>query len=294
MADKLVKFLGEIFRGNYADLPSPIDEDGAFAIVLDMDNQVMIATGGLWMPVYNSKPSSKLLACVPAHDAATRFTDVTGNANHLLVEASNTNAFNNDGYATTTAAGSGATGLNIPQSAIKWNPLTESLLLSFAMKKAAPGANENVLSLGATVAGNQGFYLSHRTTGIFKFVPILNTGSAGSNVDSTLSFSDSTPKDRVCVVAIDAPTGSVYMWRDGILTVSSVGLMTGANAYSNAVSNAEFRIGSLGAAANSAVVASLTRGIQLAKFQGSLPTNIGLIAARLAETPSIPLSAMEW
>lgn len=240
-----------------------------------------------------SATSSKLIACIPSRDAATRFSDITGNARHLLVEASNANAFSVDGYFNTTAAVNG--GLNIPQAQIRWNPFWESMILSFVLRRAIPAANEIILSLGTNIAGYQGFYLSHRTgTGIIKLIPRLNSGSAGTDVDSNLTFSDGTPKDRVCTIAFDAPTGSWYMWRDGIITISAVGLSTGAKTMSDAVSLAELRVGGLSAINTTAMVAVQGRALQFAKFVGSLPTNVGLIAARLAETPGLPITESEW
>lgn len=61
MADKLVKFLGEIFRANYADLPSPIEEDGAFAIVLDRGNKLLAAINGKWVDPNNPTDDSGYL-----------------------------------------------------------------------------------------------------------------------------------------------------------------------------------------------------------------------------------------
>lgn len=238
--------------------------------------------------------SSKLLACIPAHDASTRFNDVSGLANHLLVEAGNSGAFGTDGYFSTTAATTG--GLNIPKAQINWNPSTESMILSFVMKRAIPGANENVLSIGATTAGYQGFYLSHRvTTGKMKIVGVKNDASLVAQADSSLAFSDATPKDRIVTVAYDAPTGSFYLWRDGVLSDSFVGAMAlgGANAFSNAISNAELRVGALAAISGNACVVVTGYGLQLAKYVGALPVNIGVIAARLAETPRIPVSGVE-
>jgi hypothetical protein len=238
--------------------------------------------------------SKKLLACIPGREISTRFNDVSGLGNNLIVEGGNSGAFTTEGYFTTTASTTG--GLNIPQSQIAWNPYTQSLIISFVLKRAVPGSSENVFSIGAAVAGYQGFYLSHRvTTGKLKIVGLKNDGSLVAQNDSTLAFSDGTPRDRVVTVAYDAPTGSWYIWRDGVLSDSFVGAQApgGANTFTNAVSNAELRIGALAAISGVACVVVAGYGLQVAKYVGSLPVNIGVIAAKLAEVPRLPIAGVD-
>lgn len=49
MADKLGKFDGNIFRGKFEDLPSPVEEDGSFAVAIDRKNKLYLAVDGVWM-----------------------------------------------------------------------------------------------------------------------------------------------------------------------------------------------------------------------------------------------------
>lgn len=98
-------------------------------------------------------------------------------------------------------------------------------------------------------------------------------------------------------IAFDAPTGSWYLYKDGVLdpvSSSYVGFSTGAGAYSDVASLAELRVGGLPVANNDDAVSVLGYGLQFAKYEGALTTNIGLIAKRLADTPRQPISASEW
>lgn len=358
--------------------------------------------------------SSKLKACIPGNDASTIFLDISGNSNHLVVEAGNTEAFNIDGFFKTTA-GSLTGGLNIPQNKIQWNPYRESIVLSFMLNRATPEANEVIFSIGSSNAGNQGFYISHRSSGLLRIIPILNTGAAATGtVDSNQVFSNknfevytktitlqaassanvdaviSIPKNTKIVnimadttvawtattasltvgssaggtqyasgsdvktitraptaaytaaqlaamdnvgantsihvrvastgatavgttavtvllakpalgthvtIAYDAPTGSWYLFKDGVLDSSSssyVNFSTGANAFADAISNAELRVGMLASLSATAVNEVLGYGLQFAKYSGALTSNIGLIASKLANNPTLPISGLEW
>lgn len=239
--------------------------------------------------------SAQLAFCIPGRDVSTRFNDLTSNAANLAVEGGNTGAFGTEKYFSTTAAVNG--GLNVPQAKIQWNPYTESMILAFVMKRAVPGVNEAILTVSSLTAGNQGFYLSHRSgAGKLKIVGVKNDGALVAQADSTLAFSDGTPQDRHVLVAYDAPTGSFYLYRDGVLSDSYVGAHTpgGADSFVNAVSNAFLRVGFSDCLATVAGVALQGYGLQFAKAAEALPVNIGQIAARLAETPRIPLRFGEW
>ncbi len=358
--------------------------------------------------------SSKLKACIPGNDASTTFLDVSGNGANLAVEANNTTAFDNEGFFKTTK-GATTPALAIPQAKIAWNPYRESMILSFMLNRAAPSANEIILSLGGLAAGYQGFYLSHRSGSQVRIIPIINAGtSVAGTVDSTFNYSEpmyetysktitlqaatlasvdgtfTVPKNSRIVeiiadttvawtaatasltvgttaggtqyatgfdvktitrgptaaytaaqlsaldnvttnttvycrvasttpnatgttkvtlllarpakgthitIAFDAPTGSWYLYKDGVLdpvSSSYVGFSTGAGAYSDVASLAELRVGGLPVANNDDAVSVLGYGLQFAKYEGALTSNIGLIAKRLADTPRQPITASEW
>lgn len=288
-----------------ASASSEIDYDAGVTTSIESDTVALLKTDPLTGMVTGlvgpdggtigiGQISKKLLSCIPAREISTRFNDVSGLGNNLIVEGGNSGAFTTEGYFTTTASTTG--GLNIPQSQIAWNPFTQSLIVSFVLKRAVPGANENIFSVAAPIASYQGFYLSHRSgLGKLKIVGVKNDGALVAQADSTLAFSDGTPRDRVVTVAYDAPTGSWYLWRDGVLSDSYVGAQApgGANTFTNATSSAELRIGALAAASGNACVVVSGYGLQIAKYVGSLPTNIGVIAAKLAEVPRLPIAGVD-
>jgi hypothetical protein len=239
----------------------------------------------------NSSPSKKLLACIPGRDVSTAFKDISGNTADMTVDAGNTGAFATEGYFSTVAAVNG--GLTVPAAKINWNPSTESIVFSVALKRAAPVGNETIFGVGAPTAGRQGFYISHRaTTGKIRIVPIKNDGTLVSTLsDSALAFSDATPRDRVLTVAYDAPSGSFYLWRDGVLSDTYTGVMS--TLYANLISTAWLAVGNTSSTGQTSVAVA-GYGLQIAKYAGALPLTIGLIVARLAETPRIPISQLEW
>lgn len=234
-----------------------------------------------------------LLWCLPSRDASVQFTDVSGNAAHGVIEAANVTAFNTADYITTSLGTTGQLfGVEIPAAKFAWNPARQSLMMAFAMKMAAPESNVIILGVsGGALAGQTGFYMSHRTNSKLKIVPTVAGVIVNAQADSTLLFSDGTPKDRHCVVAFDAPTGLWSIYRDGVLSDTFVATpMTGANAYPDGNVTDEYRIGSQsGAPATTIVTATLTYGHQMYVMDGGLPANVGQLASILANSPRNPL-----
>ena len=268
---------------------------------------VSIATGVSALDVLNpstaaavvgaaaSAQSSALRFCIPGRDASTAFSDISGNAATCVVDAGNTGAFATADYMATIAATNG--GLTIAGGQCSLNFSTDSFILAFTLKMAAPGAHQNLLALHAdtTGGGNTGIYISHRTTGALKIMPVIGTTITNAQADSALSFSDGTPRDRHCVVAYDAPTGVFSIYRDGVLSNAFTGTpMVGANAFPNATQSRAYRIGGIAMGAPLVSVASLTYGHQLYSWAGSLPVNIGQIASMLANNPLNPLPLGVW
>lgn len=286
------EFLDERINAPFDEVVYPIFPDDFSPVGLSVDGTSLVSGDGT---TFRPALSGKLIACVPGRDVATRFNDITANAAHLAVEAGNSAAFSNNGYFTTTASTTG--GLNIPQSKVLWNPYSESIVVSMVLKSAIPAGTAALMSIGANGgSGYQGFRLYQVvTTG---YVGITGWANGGANLaqssTSAIAVSDATPQDRVVTVAYDAPTGSWYVWRDGVLILSAVGLTIGGTGFADAVSNAELRLGASAAIAGATVAVLQGRALQFAKYVGALPTNIGVIAARLAETPGVPISGLEW
>lgn len=231
--------------------------------------------------------------CLPGRNVSGSFTDLSDNTATCTVDAGNTGAFATPDYMATIAAANG--GLTVANSKVLWNPTTESLILGFVIKRAAPVAGEVIGAWSGGVGALQtGFYLSHRTSpGAIKIVPTIAGVVVNAQADSTLGFSDATPQNRHCTVTYDAPTGVFSIYRDGVLSNSFTGTpMIGANAFPNANCTHEYRIGGSGGGAGAAIVATLTYGHQGYVLPGGLPTHIGRIAAILAENPRVPLSVL--
>jgi len=151
-------------------------------------------------------------------------------------------------------------------------------------------------AFGATAAGNDpGVYFSHRSSAAGVGRMVFNRGNAGlvSGSDSAVAFSNAGGTvERNAVLAYDAPTGSAYLYRDGVLVSSNVGLMTGGSAFVTTTLTQGARLGGVVAGT---VYASQFRGWQAYIFSAKgLPLNIGRAAAMLAESPSTPLQNSQF
>ena len=237
--------------------------------------------------------------CITGKDTSgTLFKDVSGAGNNATIEASNAAPFATDNRIA-TAAHATAGGVNVSASATSCDLATDSFLMAFAMTNEDPVANEVVAAFGGAQSAfaGPGAYLSHRSAaaGVGRVVVNTGAGSLVSASDSSVKFSNAGgTRETHAVIAYDALTKSIYLYRDGVLATSNVGLLTGGSAF---VSTAVTFGARLGGAANlpSATVAGVFRGWQGYVFAGKgLPVNIGRIAAILAESPSIPLSDYEF
>jgi hypothetical protein len=243
--------------------------------------------GTLMSPV-----SGYCIACIPGNSSANDFPDLSGNNANIVFDTFNTTAFSTPSYMT-VGTGNGQQ-LVIPAEKFLWSPSTEWLIFAFVMNKAAPAASQALIGISASLtAGIYGIYLSHRTSGSLKPVQVLNGVTGVALADSTLSFSDATPQDRHCVLAIDPLTGSAYLYRDGILSDTYYAAFTGANAFPAGITTAALTFGGLSLHAD-LTYASIWRGVQVYKGTGALPNNLGSIARRLAANPDVPLRSLDF
>lgn len=231
--------------------------------------------------------------CIPGRDfAGTVFKDASGKGNDATIDASNTGAFAVDGRASTVVHGS-AGGITQSLAASLCDFATDSIILAVAVTRADPGASESIFSWGAGgggAPGFPGFYMSHRSAPAGVCLAVGNRGNGTLVVGATTAAKFSNAggtRETHAVLAFDAPTGSLYVYRDGVLSATNAGLMTGANAFTQSVVTAGARLGSI---AGGSTVAGAFRGWQGYVFAGKgLPLNIGAVAAELAESPSIVL-----
>ena len=231
--------------------------------------------------------------CIPGKDTSgTLFKDVSGKGNDATIEASNTTPFAVDSRISTVAHGS-AGGVVQALAATLCDFTADSLIMAVSVTNEDPAANESIVSFGAgTSSGQPGLYLSHRASaaGVARVVANRGNGTLVSGSDTTVKISNAGgTRETHVLIAYDAPTGSVYLYRDGVLAAANAGLMTGANVWTASVPVFGARLGSTGGTA--ATVAGVYRGWQGYVFSSSsLPLNIGRIAAILAESPSVPLN----
>ncbi len=246
-------------------------------------------------------PRSLCMWCIPGRESAgVAFRDMSINGNHATVEPGNTSAFGVANRMGTVAANAG--GLFIYPAGVPVNWLTDSVIMSVAITRATPAAAEVLFSWGAGTSGVNapGLYFSHRTGGFGRIVFNNGAGTLISASDSLTTFSDAGGTTEYhCVIAYDAPTGSLYIYRNGVLDNVNSGLLTGANTVASGVGVYGPRLGGLGAAihlgSQAAAVASSFRGWQGYLMAGKgLPINVSQIAAMLAENPSVMLTDNEF
>lgn len=230
--------------------------------------------------------------CIPGAETSNYWGDISGRGNHLYPDLATVAPFATAGYFSTEAGT--AKGASIDTKLFSWNPARESLLLSFILKKAAPGSTETILSVGCspTVGASpryDGFYVSHRTSGALRAVPMLDGTAVAGTSDSTLSFSDTTPQDRLVTIAYDAKTGVWYIWRDGVLSNKWDAQKTApgsATAYPDANIGYPLRVGGYAGTFGTTVATTGIRALQLYKFSGTLPSSLGGIIRRLVSNPA--------
>jgi hypothetical protein len=234
--------------------------------------------------------------CIPGRDTSgTVFKDTSGKGNDATIDASNSGAFATDARMATVVHVS-AGGITQSLAASLCDLATDSIVFAVSMTRADPAASDAVISWGAGAApGFPGFYVSHRLSaaGVGRAIGNRGNNTLVSGSDTTVKFSNAGgTRETHMLVAYDAPTGSLYLYRDGVLAAANAGLMTGANAFTQTVITSGAK---LGAIAQGAAVASVFRGWQGYVFAGKgLPINIGRIAAMLAEAPSTPLRDYEF
>lgn len=236
--------------------------------------------------------------CIPGKDTSgTLFKDTSGRGNDATIEASNATPFAVDNRMSTVVHGT-AGGVAVGLAAASCNLATDSFLMAFCVTNEDPAAYEVIAAFGAGPGGISapGLYLSHRSSaaGVARIVANTGAGALVSASDSTVKISNAGgTRETHCLMAYDALTKSVYLYRDGVLATSNVGLLTAANAWVSTALVLGARLG--GSAGVQQSVAGVFRGWQGYVFAASgLPLNIGRIAAMLAEEPSVPLRDHEF
>lgn len=170
-------------------------------------------------------------------------------------------------------------GLYIPLNKSNFNLASESVVFAAQLVFDNPSGAVSVFGNGAVAA--DGFYLSARPGGFFK--PVLRIGGVQAALaDGTTVFCDGTPHN--VIMATDCITGEVKVFRDGALCHAYA-----ANSFSRAaasVPTSTFTIGGQ-TGASAPAYGGQYAGVQLYRKAGvGLPSNLALLAAKLAANPT--------
>lgn len=214
--------------------------------------------------------------------------DLSGNGADAVIGAGTTDAevWANAGYITSKATTGAPVGkLGIPQAKSVFDLSNDAVLFAANLNLAAPGANSAFIGPGSAGAGIYGFTVSARTSG--KLLFIINTPSGSvATAETAAIYCDSTPHHLL--VGFDPITGEVKAYCDGILSNAFAANTFGRSGVANPTQ--AFALGGATGVSGNAIAAKFS-GVQLYKKAGAgLPSNLNLIAARMAAQPNGYLS----
>ena len=292
---------------NTSDVNKPVSNAQALAIAAKIDGTLSalqsVFDGGTAAQKAAFKSSvlgagnTYIRWCCPGKDTSgTVFKDVSGRGNDATIEASNGTPFAVDNRISTVAHAS-AGGVVQSLAATLCDFTADSIIMAVEFARADPAASEAIMAFGAASgAGFPGFYFSHRSSaaGVGRVIANRGNGTLVSGADTTVKFSNAGgTRPTHAVMAYDAPTRSMYLYRDGVLAAANAAALSGANDWTINAPTIGARIGGSGGA--SQTYAGSWRGWQAYVFSGrGLPLNIGRIAALLAESPCTPLRDYEF
>lgn len=237
------------------------------------------------------RTAASLAADILCNDTSGAMRDRSGGGRHLVPGSGATNAFANSGYFTSTA-GSGGHGF-IPASTWSVDMAVDSFFISFGVKMAAPGANQNLLgfSNGSTAAG---VYFSARQSSA-AILPVIAAGGAGysgvTGYPASVVGTHCDNTDHHIALAYDAPSRTVYYWVDGAIKLV---IPNCVNPGASSVSTLGLALGAANDNGGGAVtaVAAQFRNLRLMKWAGAgLPLNIGALAYQSWANPQIEMTA---
>ncbi|MCZ9884165.1 hypothetical protein [Arthrobacter sp. B2a2-09] len=238
-----------------------------------------------------ARPASQYSFLIPGKQPATSGSarDASGKGGDAQPPTSTygpSQMWANRGYLT-TGAGTGL-GVCVSNGKTAVDLATQSVILAFVINAGLPGGSIGIMGNGDTT-GNKGFYISGRpTSGVLR--PVINTSTAVYNTlpDGTVTVLDGT--DHAVLVAIDAPTKSIFVYVDGVLADTYLNAFNG----NTAGATGSFNIGAFGGPlVNAATCAAKFNGIHHMVLTGGLPINVGRLAQLHAERPTRPFTAAD-
>lgn len=158
----------------------------------------------------------------------------------------------------------------VPLTYFSPDMFVDSFVVTFTVKKAAPGADSAFFGNGAS-STNRGFYINALTTGKIGVVVNTNTGAQFSVIaTSVATVFDNT--DHTVTIGLDGPNKIVKIWIDGVFDSSGSFTITAST-----LPVYNLTIGRAGGSGNT--IAMAMYGVAVYQFQSSaLPVNIDDLA----------------
>jgi hypothetical protein len=163
-----------------------------------------------------------------------------------------------------------------------WNPdiSVNSMILAFNLKMANTGANTIIIGQGDS--SHTGIYLQARSTGAISIGFRDSLGNVDVNVSNSVAVVDGT--EHSVMFAVDAVTKVTAIYIDGVLDSTFLN----SNLIGSTTSAYNFVVGGASVTTTSSTAMQI-RYVHGLTFTGGLPTNLGIIAAKLKSFPRYPL-----
>lgn len=186
-------------------------------------------------------------------------------------------------FATTAGSNSGA---SIPKRKVSFDLATESIIIAFRVKAAAPASS--VPLMGNCDGTLPGVYVSARSNGKLRAVVVGSVSSTGAIIaDSTATVFDSTDHD--VLIAIDGLKGNVFTYIDGVLDSFYRACFVG----STSSNTNNWRLG-YAYVTGTSVAFAFSGYFHFLKFTGSLPFGLSPAAKKLDAAPTAILTGADF
>jgi len=226
---------------------------------------------------------------LPCNEASGNFADVSGNTRHTVVGASNSGAYGNAGWMSTTAVGTILGGAHIPAADMLWDLRYDVVLFAFSMIAAASATSRFIMGNGATGAFPG---VQFQVNGSDHFRLQLNRGS-NSNIN--LDSLDVTGVEQHIVCVVDGPSAMASVYSNGVVHANEVSTAGAGSGAGTGTSNWGFGFGGN----SSTTVAEQFRNFQMYKKTGAPGAlanpfpNLAALAVRMNAAPFERLTAAE-
>lgn len=217
--------------------------------------------------------------------------DQSGNNSDCVLQPNLADAtcWANAGYFSTAANGTNDNTYMaiVPPAAFPWDWRTHSLLLSFWMNGAAPGASDDVFGCGGDGV-EAGLRLLLLNTGVIN--PAINGGAQKAGGNTANVFANST--DQHFALAIDGQTQMMYVYANGSLDATyTSGSDVSAAGTGDTTPLAGLAFGGKNdSAGGDATLAMKFKDAHCLLFAGGLPSSTSELVKKLYSRPFYPLT----